>query len=176
MAAEPRVPWSLWTAALWGCAISAFLLVRHLMGEVEPYPSQTVAGQIAYWVGFLGAPPLLFVLIAAVRNSFTPKATPAPTPTPATVAMPQTANDDHPRSALANFFWPNRIKPEPKGAARFGRVLHWLFAAGALAFVIGGMYAIFFYGDANSGMALIAFGGGFCFFAGRAVRYVFAGE
>lgn len=55
-------------------------------------------------------------------------------------------------------------------------VLHWLFAAGALAFVIGGLYTVFYFGDVNSGLAAAAYGGGFCLFAGRALRYIFAGE
>lgn len=164
MAADARAQWSLLRAAMWGCLPSGLLLVRVLtVGDDRSisYQPQTFAGEIAYWVGLLGAAPLLFVLVALIHNLFTPK--------PA-------VDGERPRSAFANFFWPNRTKAEPRGVARFGRVLHWLFAAGALAFVIGGMYAMFFYGDANSGMALIAFGGGFCFFTGRALRYVFAGE
>lgn len=168
MAAGQSGRWSIWKAALWGCALSALLLVRHLTGDVGPIPSQTVAGQIGYWAGYLGVPPFLFVMVAVIRNALTPRAT--------SPEAPHAANDQPAGGGIANFFWPNRIKPEPRGVARFGRVLHWLFAAGALAFVLTGLYAMLTYGNVTDSLALIFFGGGFCFFTGRALRYVFAGE
>lgn len=64
--------WSLWTAASLGlCISSALLLVAALTREA--YELATVgnapsAEQISALIGRLGAPPLLFVAIAAVRN------------------------------------------------------------------------------------------------------------
>lgn len=76
-----------------------------------------------------------------------------------------------------SFFWPTKLKAEPGGVARLGRVLHWLFVACALAFVIGGFYWV----GLSDGEPLLALSlnGGFAagfFMFGRALRYIFAGE
>jgi hypothetical protein len=132
----------------------------HFARGVEPYPSQTLAGQIGYWLGYAGIYPIIFVIIAAIRNAFIPK----------------DPNAERRPSVIGNFFWPATFKAQPSGVARFGRVLHWLFAMGAAAFVIGGVYTLFATYDTNTGLALIAFGGGICFLIGRALRYILAGE
>ena len=160
MAGLRRARWSLWKAALFGCIPSAYLVLRHFMGDLEPYPSQTTAGQIAYWFGYAGMWPVLFVIVAMIRNAF----------------IPRDATEERKPSPIMNFIWPTKLKEQPSGVARFGRVLHWLFALGALSFVIGGGYTMLIYGDFNSGLALIAFGGGICLLVGRALRYIFAGE
>lgn len=162
MTTQVREHWSLLGAAARGCVLSAVLLAVHFLNGSEPYPSQTIAGQIAYWAGYLSVGPLLFVIVAAIRNAFTPRAA-----TPVEEQQP---------SAFRNFLWPARLKAQPGGVARFGRVLHWLFAMGALAFVISSGFAIFVYEDMTAAVALPVFGGGSCLLVGRALRYILAGE
>jgi hypothetical protein len=69
-----------------------------------------------------------------------------------------------------NILWPTQPKPDPNGVQRLARVLHWCFAAGAVAFVVG---AIVNSGPDRTGCLAVAVG--FALF-GRALRYVMAGE
>lgn len=74
--------------------------------------------------------------------------------------------------------WPQTIKPEPHGVARFGRVLHWLFAAVGFWLVVWGVWL---FASAPAGenswnaSACIIAGAVFFMFA-RALRYIFSGE
>lgn len=74
-----------------------------------------------------------------------------------------------------NLIWPTNPRLDVGAVGRLGRVMHWLFAAMALAFVVGGASAI---GTPPLGNALaaIGFGGGGCLLFGRALRYILAGE
>ncbi|GAM97571.1 hypothetical protein U91I_01197 [alpha proteobacterium U9-1i] len=153
--------WSVWKAALFGCIPAGYLVFRHFTGDVaRSYEPQTLGGEVGYWLGYAGIWPLAFVVVALIRNAFVPKRdTPERKPT-----------------ALRNFIWPVSLKAEPSGVARFGRVLHWLFALMALAFVVGGAYTLLVASDAGLGLGLIAFGGGGCLLIGRGLRYIFSGE
>lgn len=75
------------------------------------------------------------------------------------------------------FLWPKEIKPEPRGVARLGRVLHWVITAGALLVMIGCAYT-YLTGEEwerQSALAGLVAGAGL-FIVGRAARYIFAGE
>jgi len=77
---------------------------------------------------------------------------------------------------MSAFLWPTKIKAEPGGIARFGRVLHWLFVAIAAAFVIGGAVYLFAGIGWEGPLASMFFGGGGFFLFARALRYILAGE
>lgn len=152
--------WSIWKAALFGCLPSAYLVMSHFIRGVEPHPSQTTAGQVAYWFGYAGIWPALFVVAALIRNVF----------------VSYIGNGKRGPRHFMNFFWPTNIKPSPSGIARLGRVVHWLFAMGAVAFAIGSVFAFFGSAGVVTALLLLFVGGGACLLVGRALRYILAGE
>lgn len=74
--------------------------------------------------------------------------------------------------------WPTKIKPDPNGVARLGRVLHWGIALLGVIIISGGLWSGFQYQDYWDRMNTFAYAGFgvFVFMCGRAVRYVLAGE
>ena len=72
----------------------------------------------------------------------------------------------HPR----NIVWPVDAKLEPNGVQRLARVLHWSFASGAVACIMG---TIFDGPDGRLGFAIAAIG---LAMFGRALRYIMAAE
>ena len=85
------------------------------------------------------------------------------------------------------FFWPAKLNHDANALVRFGRVLHWI---GTGLFALIGSGAIFSFGlaiyqaatfeyywpnTAVTGVGVLVFGL-LCYFAGRALRYIFSGE
>jgi hypothetical protein len=78
-------------------------------------------------------------------------------------------------------FWPDHIDPAPGILGRLGRFLHWVAMVIAAIIVVGGIAIIII---SNSPGPEWLFGGGalilgialVVYFAGRGLRYLFAGE
>lgn len=76
-------------------------------------------------------------------------------------------------------FWPTEIRPDTTLLRRFGRVLHWFFAALALASAAGGLFgAVTAHPESSPEVSLGLGAMAFVLFwvVGRALRYVFSGE
>jgi hypothetical protein len=66
---KPRPKWSLWRAALYGLAASIIVLAINTLADggkelIESNPSRAAG----YLVGSLGIWPIIFVIVAAIRN------------------------------------------------------------------------------------------------------------
>jgi hypothetical protein len=70
---------------------------------------------------------------------------------------------------LRSFIWPADLKAEPNGIQRFGRVVHWMWAAGAVALVAAA------FGDRDEAGFILGLAAS-CWLVGRALRYIFSGE
>ena len=90
-----------------------------------------------------------------------------------------------------DFFWPTKLKAEPSGIARLGRVLHWMALIAAITFLgaagwldwlgqtspnNGWTYESYSLESAAGALLLPAMAATGIYLAGRAVRYVLAGE
>jgi len=74
--------------------------------------------------------------------------------------------------------WPTVIRQEPHWGARFGRVLHWLFASigiWVMAYSLWLVVSTPSYESTYGAWIGLAIGAGFFIFA-RALRYVFSSE
>lgn len=74
--------------------------------------------------------------------------------------------------------WPTVVKEEPHWGARFGRVLHWLFAALAAWLMVYAVWLIIStpsYESTYGAWVCLGLGAGLFIFA-RALRYVFSSE
>ena len=69
------------------------------------------------------------------------------------------------------FFWPLKLKAEPSALGRFGRVLHWLGIAIAVAWLWVGVTT-----ESEGDLSFAASMGAGFYMTGRALRYILSGE
>jgi hypothetical protein len=75
--------WSLWRAALYGLLLMLVVFAVHLLGiwagtkAPDPWLNTNIAlgSLLANWIGYFMPGPILFVVIAAIRNMFVRKPT-----------------------------------------------------------------------------------------------------
>jgi hypothetical protein len=75
--------WSLWRAVLYGLLLMLFVFAVHILGiwagttPPDPWLSSAVPIHIllAHWIAYLMPGPILFVIVAAIRNMFVRKPT-----------------------------------------------------------------------------------------------------
>jgi len=78
-----RKRWSLWRAALYGLLLMLFAFTVHILGlwagtkPPDPWLSSDVPLHmlLPHWIAYFMPGPILFVIVAAIRNMFVRKPT-----------------------------------------------------------------------------------------------------